>query len=330
MRSRSREAIRRQFGSQPPPTPRVTHHKSAVGRSRPRVDRRRVRRHRHQPALRLARLRCITCQGRPASPTPMCIGIVSLLLWALFITVTVKYVLFLMRADNKGEGGILVADGARADRARHGARDWFSCSASPARRCFPATRSSRRRFRCSRRSKASICVTHQFDAFHPADRPSSFWSRCFWCRAAARRSVAALFRPDHGRLLPDDRRCSARSISPMRRAFCSPSTRSTRPAFLLGARHRSALSSLARCSWRSPAPRRFTPTWAISAARRSRSPGSLFVLPALILNYLGQGALILVRPGGDRKSVLPAGAGLGAAAAGHSRRRSPPSSPARR
>ena len=35
------------------------------------------------------------------------IGIVSLLLWALFLTVTVKYVLFLMRADNKGEGGIL-------------------------------------------------------------------------------------------------------------------------------------------------------------------------------------------------------------------------------
>ncbi len=35
------------------------------------------------------------------------IGTVSLLLWALFFTVTAKYVLFLMRADNKGEGGIL-------------------------------------------------------------------------------------------------------------------------------------------------------------------------------------------------------------------------------
>jgi KUP system potassium uptake protein len=35
------------------------------------------------------------------------IGIVSLLLWALFVTVTAKYVLFLMRADNKGEGGTL-------------------------------------------------------------------------------------------------------------------------------------------------------------------------------------------------------------------------------
>ena len=35
------------------------------------------------------------------------VGTVSLLLWALFFTVTAKYVLFLMRADNKGEGGTL-------------------------------------------------------------------------------------------------------------------------------------------------------------------------------------------------------------------------------
>jgi KUP system potassium uptake protein len=35
------------------------------------------------------------------------IGIVSLLIWALFFVVSLKYVFFLMRADNKGEGGIL-------------------------------------------------------------------------------------------------------------------------------------------------------------------------------------------------------------------------------
>ncbi len=35
------------------------------------------------------------------------IGIVSLLLWALFLVVTVKYVIFILRADNKGEGGTL-------------------------------------------------------------------------------------------------------------------------------------------------------------------------------------------------------------------------------
>jgi KUP system potassium uptake protein len=35
------------------------------------------------------------------------LGVVSLLLWALFIIVTLKYVVMLMRADNQGEGGIL-------------------------------------------------------------------------------------------------------------------------------------------------------------------------------------------------------------------------------
>ena len=34
-------------------------------------------------------------------------GIISLVFWALFLLVTIKYVTFLMRADNKGEGGTL-------------------------------------------------------------------------------------------------------------------------------------------------------------------------------------------------------------------------------
>lgn len=35
------------------------------------------------------------------------LGVVSLLLWALFIIVSLKYLVLLMRADNRGEGGIL-------------------------------------------------------------------------------------------------------------------------------------------------------------------------------------------------------------------------------
>ncbi len=34
-------------------------------------------------------------------------GVVSLIVWALFIVVTLKYVVFIMRADNDGEGGVL-------------------------------------------------------------------------------------------------------------------------------------------------------------------------------------------------------------------------------
>ena len=37
----------------------------------------------------------------------MVFGVVSLMLWALIFIVTVKYVLFILRADNNGEGGTL-------------------------------------------------------------------------------------------------------------------------------------------------------------------------------------------------------------------------------
>ena len=53
---------------------------------------------------------------------PEVIGVVSLLIYALVFTVTVKYVLFLMLADNKGEGGTLslmaLAQGAMRRRGR--------------------------------------------------------------------------------------------------------------------------------------------------------------------------------------------------------------------
>jgi KUP system potassium uptake protein len=44
--------------------------------------------------------------GNPASE-PVVLGILSLIIWALLIVVTAKYVLILLRADNNGEGGTL-------------------------------------------------------------------------------------------------------------------------------------------------------------------------------------------------------------------------------
>jgi KUP system potassium uptake protein len=38
---------------------------------------------------------------------PEVLGVISLLIWTLLLIVTVKYVLFLLRVDNRGEGGIL-------------------------------------------------------------------------------------------------------------------------------------------------------------------------------------------------------------------------------
>ena len=44
----------------------------------------------------------------PISPTPgNVLGVLSLIFWALIVVVTVKYLVFVLRADNRGEGGIL-------------------------------------------------------------------------------------------------------------------------------------------------------------------------------------------------------------------------------
>jgi KUP system potassium uptake protein len=46
--------------------------------------------------------------SHPFSPTPdNILGILSLIFWALMIIISLKYLLFVMRADNHGEGGIL-------------------------------------------------------------------------------------------------------------------------------------------------------------------------------------------------------------------------------
>src|SRR5512147_2094489 len=42
----------------------------------------------------------------PASE-PVVLGILSLIIWALLLVVTAKYILILLRADNNGEGGTL-------------------------------------------------------------------------------------------------------------------------------------------------------------------------------------------------------------------------------
>src|SRR6476619_6725555 len=56
-------------------------------------------------ALREAVL-AATGSGNPASEAVV-FGILSLIIWALLLVVTAKYVLILLRADNNGEGGTL-------------------------------------------------------------------------------------------------------------------------------------------------------------------------------------------------------------------------------
>ncbi|MFO1297371.1 MAG: KUP/HAK/KT family potassium transporter [Rubrivivax sp.] len=50
------------------------------------------------------------------------VGAVSVILWALMLVVTLKYVILILRADNRGEGGGLGADGTRHARGAGASR----------------------------------------------------------------------------------------------------------------------------------------------------------------------------------------------------------------
>jgi KUP system potassium uptake protein len=46
------------------------------------------------------------------------IGILSLVFWAIMIVISLKYVSFIMRADNRGEGGIMALMSLVMEKAR--------------------------------------------------------------------------------------------------------------------------------------------------------------------------------------------------------------------
>src|SRR5262249_33532202 len=48
------------------------------------------------------------------------LGVLSLIFWSLMLVVTVKYLMFIMRAHNRGEGGILALLALLPERLREG------------------------------------------------------------------------------------------------------------------------------------------------------------------------------------------------------------------
>ena len=69
------------------------------------------------------------------------LGVLSLIFWSLIIVISIKYLIFVMRADNQGEGGILalMALVPRRLSQREEPRRARRRSASSARRCCTAT-----------------------------------------------------------------------------------------------------------------------------------------------------------------------------------------------
>ena len=68
-------------------------------------------------------------------------GVLSLIFWSMMIIVTIKYVMIIMRADNKGEGGSLALL-ALINRSTTSTKKWgggSSCSACSPPPCSTAT-----------------------------------------------------------------------------------------------------------------------------------------------------------------------------------------------
>ena len=238
--------------------------------ARPRLGRRRLRRHRHQPALRPARGPAAP-PAATASTQDEVIGIVSLLIWTLILIVTLKYVVLILRADNRGEGGTLsllaLAQRAIGRRTRllfllgvAGAALFYGDAAiTPAISVLSAVegletrRPALRRLRpADHRRHPRRCSSGSRAAARHGSRPSS---------ARSPSSGSSSWRPSAS-TTPATSRRSSHALNP---AHCI--------GFLV--HHGSArCRSWARSSSRSPAPRRSTPTWATSAAVRSAPPGS--------------------------------------------------------
>ena len=257
-------------------------------------------------------------RGRRARRREMVLGVLSLILWALIVIVTLKYVLFIMRADNNGEGGTLALMALAP--ARHGRATSLAVTL--------LGMAGAALFYGDAMITPAISVLSAVEGLKLVDAGASSptscrsasrsWSACSRSRAAARRRSRRWFGPITavwfvalalGGLvhIVDDPSILA-ALSPIHGV-----------RFLVDARPRRASWRSAPSSWPSPAPRRSMPTWAISAAGRSRSPGSASCCPSLALNYLGQGALLLAQPESAREPVLPARSRLGAAAAGRAR-----------
>ena len=64
---------------------------------------------------------CFDDVGTASRPETV-LGVLSLIAWSLIIVVTLKYVIVIMRADNRGEGGILALTALALRAANRGTR----------------------------------------------------------------------------------------------------------------------------------------------------------------------------------------------------------------
>ncbi len=226
------------------------------------------------------------------------LGVLSLIFWALMIVVTFKYVASIMRRRQRRRGRDPRAARARAAGAParrrackfglvalgiFGAALFYGDGMiTPAISVLSAVEGLEGGGAVAR---APSCSRSRSPSSPSSSSPS----------AAAPAAVGAALRSRDGALVPLDRRPRPprdrqgaehrpHPLAVVRGSSSSPASRAP-PS-----------SPSARSSSPSPVPRRSTRTWATSAARPIRAPGSCSCCPALVLKYFGQGALVLRDP----------------------------------
>ncbi len=235
------------------------------------------------------------------------LGVLSLILWALIVVVTLKYVLILLRADNNGEGGTLSLTALATPRARPAHRRSSSCVGVIGAAMFLGD---------SRDHAGDFGALGGRRAEARDARPSSDYVvpltvviliALFAAQSRGTAQGRGVVRAGHGGLVRRDRD-RRRAAHPRRSARAR--------------RDQSALRASASCSMHGHIG--LVTLGAVFLAvtggealyadlgHFGRKPIQTawlgLVLPALLINYFGQGAHGAGRSGGDRESVLSAGA----------------------
>ena len=226
--------------------------------------------------------------GGGATPE-VAIGMLSLIVWTLLITTSIKYVAVVMRADNDGEGGILALmsllgikrrQSPRRDRDRRAGRG----TALWRRGDNPGNLGVER----ARRTQTAGAVDRTLRGAALGRHPC----RALRAPAAGHRTNRKNVRTHHDGVVHHDRRAWARrrreppgriwsrSIRATDLPICSPTDL---PAFWFSE----------PCSCAPRGQKRSMPIWGTSGLRPIRFAWYGLVLPMLLLNYAGQAAAVV-------------------------------------
>ncbi|MBG0802192.1 potassium transporter Kup [Methylocystis sp. H4A] len=220
------------------------------------------------------------------------IGPISLLIFALIFTVTIKYVVFLMRADNRGEGGILSLMALAQSALGGGSAPVFLLGVAGAA-LFSGDAIITPAISVMSAIEGLELVTHRFSEFV---LPITIFIlvTLFWVQSHGTARVAAFFGP----IMIAFFLCIA-----VLGAAHIPDA----PQVLTAFDPRAGISFLLQHGWLGFAVLGSVFLGVTGAEALYADMGHFgrfpirfawlaFVLPALLLNYLGQGALILSRP----------------------------------